>query len=88
MSLGTAVAFGLVFLIIGGVWLLHWPRQGPWMAGEGMTRDRYTDVELGATLTPDEVAAGWHRCPDWDYGLIGPGMIEADACLCGRGRRP
>jgi len=35
-------------------------------------------------LTPEEVAAGWHFCFDWDGLLVGPGMPEIEACRCGR----
>jgi hypothetical protein len=48
-----------------------------------MTRDRLYLIERGlAELTQDDVAEGWHFCPEW-YGLcIGPGMPELDGCLC------
>lgn len=37
-------------------------------------------------LTPDEIADGWHFCPEWDGLLIGPGMDEFDHfCPCGIG---
>lgn len=32
--------------------------------------------------TPAEVEAGWHFCPEYDYLLIGPGMMEMDHCVC------
>ena len=32
--------------------------------------------------TPQEVAEGWHFCPEWDGLLVGPGMIEDETtCL-------
>ena len=34
-------------------------------------------------LTQEEIADGWHRCPDWDFMLVHPKMPESDACLCG-----
>lgn len=33
-------------------------------------------------LESNELAEGWHFCPEWDGLLIGPGMDELDACLC------
>lgn len=39
-------------------------------------RDRFD------TLSADELAAGWHYCPDWDGLLIGPGMEELTYCWC------
>lgn len=36
----------------------------------------------GLPLSAAEVRAGWHRCPDWDGLLIGPGMEEQDGCTC------
>lgn len=46
-----------------------------------MTPGRYRVVdELGAGLTSEESAAGWHFCPDWDQMLVGPGMPEYEVC--------
>jgi putative nucleotidyltransferase with HDIG domain len=33
-------------------------------------------------ITPEESKLGWHYCCEWDYMLVGPGMIELDACNC------
>jgi len=33
-------------------------------------------------LSPDEIEAGWHFCPEWDGLLIGPTMSEMDECVC------
>ena len=38
--------------------------------------------ETGPHLTPEEIAAGWHFCIDWDGLLIGPGMGELESCHC------
>lgn len=45
---------------------------------------RYAEIDkLGALLTPEEVAAGWHFCPDWDEALVGPPLkLMMDACTC------
>ena len=37
-------------------------------------------------MTPEEVAAGYHRCPEWDDLVVGPDMAEWEAdekCCCG-----
>ena len=34
------------------------------------------------SLTPDEIAKGWHFCWDWDGLLVGPGMKEQESCVC------
>lgn len=48
-----------------------------------MDRQRYAELELrDGKLTAEEIAQGWHFCPEWDYMLVGPGMPEADCCLC------
>ena len=31
-------------------------------------------------LQPEEIAEGWHFCPEWDGLLIGPGMWEFEHC--------
>ena len=33
-------------------------------------------------LSPDEIEAGWHFCPEWDGLLIGSTMSEMDECVC------
>lgn len=54
-----------------------------------MTTERYNYLmwdhfgEPEATLTEQEIKAGWHFCPDWDFLLIGPGDPEMDCCGCG-----
>lgn len=50
-----------------------------------MTKERYIELEynLTAKLTAEEIDAGYHFCPDWDYLLICPGMPEYDTeCSC------
>ena len=50
---------------------------------DGMSLDRWTHLmENDIQLSPDELAAGWHWCPDWDDLLVGPGMGELDHCTC------
>ncbi len=53
-----------------------------------MDKQRYyelsTNMEL--KLTPEEVAAGWHFCPDWDDMLIHKDGPEAGGCTCSRGK--
>lgn len=34
--------------------------------------------------TTEEIAVGWHFCPEVDFLLIGPGMIEIEDCDCDR----
>jgi hypothetical protein len=50
----------------------------------GMTRERYGYLTrtLEARLTPEEVAAGWHFCLDWDSMLIHKNWPEAECCTC------
>jgi len=31
----------------------------------------------------EEMAEGWHFCPEWDYLLIGGDMEELKCCTCG-----
>lgn len=33
-------------------------------------------------LSEEQIAQGWHNCPDWDDLLIGPGMVEMQYCIC------
>jgi hypothetical protein len=33
-------------------------------------------------LSPEELAAGWHWCNDFDGLLVGPGMDEEQHCAC------
>jgi len=54
------------------------------MSNDEMTRERYLELERTADLrlTPEEIAAGWHFCWDWDGLLIHDSDPEADACGC------
>lgn len=49
-----------------------------------MTRERWLEVmnNMDATLTPEEVAEGWHFCSCWDQLLVGPEMPEREFCTC------
>lgn len=48
-----------------------------------MTQERWIALnKSGDVPTLDEVFAGWHYCPDWDFLLVGPGMKELHACCC------
>ena len=50
-----------------------------------MDDKRYREIDHAGgdiPMTEDEMSAGWHFCPDWDYMLIGPGMEEYDGCTC------
>ena len=50
---------------------------------ERMGDTRRTLLEVGRLkLTKEEIAAGWHYCPEWGYVLIGPGDAEMDMCRC------
>lgn len=47
-----------------------------------MNHDRYFDLQQGDTegLTADEMRAGWHFCPEWDYMLTKFNGEECDSC--------
>jgi hypothetical protein len=49
-----------------------------------MDYKRYWKLEKDpdAVLTEEEQAEGWHRCPDWDFMLVGPNMPELGGCSC------
>lgn len=50
-----------------------------------MTDERWRELSFSrspAFLTPEEIAEGWHFCPDWDYALISEHCPEKDSCLC------
>ena len=48
-----------------------------------MTVNRWAAINHGAEpLTPEDIANGWHFCPDWDYMLISKAMPETDVCTC------
>lgn len=53
-----------------------------------MTSARYMELsgDMDLSLTPEEFAAGWHFCNDWDGLLIHASDPEAEACLCARPR--
>lgn len=34
-------------------------------------------------LTTEEIASGWHFCPEWDFLLTKPSEEEPRKCLCG-----
>lgn len=55
--------------------------------------DAIVDMDMGhyirlqdgdISLSPEEIAAGWHFCHDWDYMLIHTTWPENDGCLCGK----
>ena len=37
-------------------------------------------------FTPEEKAAGYHFCAEWDYMVVGPDDPEWECCLCHDGR--
>jgi len=49
-----------------------------------MKTERYSELMTGdeIPLTPDEMAAGWHWCPEFDDMMLGPGMSEIHVCMC------
>lgn len=49
-----------------------------------MTHERWTQLmrDSTLTLTPEEIASGWHWCYGWDDLLVGPGMMEWQCCDC------
>lgn len=49
-----------------------------------MSGNRWLDLmhDDEPRLTSNELAEGWHFCPEWDDLLIGPGMGETESCLC------
>jgi hypothetical protein len=49
-----------------------------------MTPERYTELTESDTLplTEEEIAEGFHFCPDWDGLLVGPSSPEVDSCPC------
>lgn len=50
-----------------------------------MTDERYRLVSESDTepLTPEEIAAGWHFCLEFDGLLVGPDMpMELSVCTC------
>lgn len=52
----------------------------------GMSYSRYDHLMRGTGpcvhLTPEEMAEGWHWCPEWDDLLIHPADGEYALCEC------
>ena len=53
-----------------------------------MTKERYEELwEKEATFTEEELAEGWHWCPEWDMLQVGPETNEwgedKKTCYCG-----
>lgn len=46
------------------------------------TRMAILELDPNAQLTEEEVAEGWHFCPDWDFMLVGNDTPEKDGCCC------
>lgn len=42
-------------------------------------KDKFPDFY---PLCETELYSGWHFCPDHNFKLIGPGMVEMDFCEC------
>lgn len=55
-----------------------------------MTPERYNflEVKFGATLTQEEIAAGWHFCENWNDMLIHRDWPEFQECTCDAGCDP
>lgn len=49
-----------------------------------MNPNRWIELEKSQTkeLTEEEILEGWHFCPDWDFMLVGPKMLEQEYCMC------
>ena len=49
-----------------------------------MDNKRWCELERdgNARLTQEELAQGWHFCPDWDFMVVGPGMDAIESCTC------
>lgn len=49
-----------------------------------MTDERYAEIMEDDTvrLTEEEIAEGFHFCPDFDGLLVGPSSPEIDSCTC------
>ena len=48
-----------------------------------MTPSRSLELErTGGTLTQEEMADGWHYCPEWDYMLVNMNDKEGDGSCC------
>lgn len=51
-----------------------------------MNKERYRELDMNPEIpfTEEEIKAGWHRCPDWDFMVVGPSSPELIGCLCNR----
>lgn len=48
-----------------------------------MDRNRAVNLEkYGGMLTQEEMADGWHYCPDWDYMLVNMNDKEGEGLCC------
>lgn len=47
-----------------------------------ISEERYRKLMSGESLTPEEIADGWHFCCEWDGLLIHPSWREARVCAC------
>ncbi len=50
-----------------------------------ISSDRYKYImnhQTQIVMTKEEIEAGYHFCPEWDYLLIGLGMPESECCTC------
>ncbi len=49
-----------------------------------MPNARYMQLNSAESgqLTPDEMRAGWHFCPEWDYLLTNNNDPEGESCGC------
>lgn len=49
-----------------------------------MNVQRYAELDKdGQGLTPEEIASGWHFCPEWDYAPVGPPLkLMMKCCTC------
>lgn len=53
-----------------------------------VTPERRRELECGPDpqrLTPEEIEAGYHFCPDWDFMVVGPIDLESMCCTCNKG---
>jgi hypothetical protein len=62
---------------------MWWMKENPKRSMPAMDDTRWKALMQGESeLTADEIALGWHFCPEWDGLLIGHGMGEIEVCLC------
>jgi hypothetical protein len=45
-------------------------------------RRRQLETHPDASLTPEEIDAGYHWCPDWDGAIVGDDDSEIHECHC------